>query len=60
MIDITLALGAALIHLPIREAPRLRPALAAQPSARGGAAQRRRALVQSRHLIAINVLTGKR
>jgi hypothetical protein len=29
MIDITLALGAALVHLPIREAPRLRPALAA-------------------------------
>jgi MFS family permease len=29
MIDITLAVGAALIHLPIREAPKLRPALAA-------------------------------
>jgi predicted MFS family arabinose efflux permease len=28
IIDILLAVGAALIHLPIREAPRLRPALA--------------------------------
>jgi predicted MFS family arabinose efflux permease len=26
--DIMLAVGAALIHMPIREAPRLRPALA--------------------------------
>jgi hypothetical protein len=28
-LDIMLAVGAALIHLPIREAPKLRPALAA-------------------------------